>query len=225
MKLSSLLYFAGFGIRTILLRRSDPIVGTVILTDKCNLHCKHCSVNNKTAAIQPYARVKADMETLFRMGVRILFFCGGETFLWSDDGRTLRDLVLEARRMGFRIVNVVTNGTLSADLPEADLVLLSLDGDRERHNAIRGDTYDTILTDIRGATESNIVLYMAINKLNMATVRDVIDVAEHEANVKAVSFNFHTPYPDTAELMLSREDKKRCVEDIERESISSAVSG
>ena len=38
--------------------------------------------------------------------------------------------------------------------------------------------------------------------------RDVIEVAGNEANVKAVSFNFHTPYPDTAELMLSSEDTK-----------------
>ena len=38
-------YFARFGIRTILLGKKDPILGTVILTDKCNLHCKHCSVN------------------------------------------------------------------------------------------------------------------------------------------------------------------------------------
>ena len=216
MKLSSFAYFAWFGIRTILFRRQKPILGTVILTDKCNLHCKHCSVNNLTAVVHPYAQIRGEMQTLYDMGCRILFFCGGETFLWTDGGKTLRDLVIEAKRMGFLIVNVVTNGTFPIDLPEADIILLSLDGDRERHNLIRGDTYDTILSNIRGASAANIVLYMAINKLNMATVRDVIDVAEHEANVKAVSFNFHTPYPDTAELMLSREDKKRCVEVIER---------
>ncbi len=216
MKLSSLLYFAGFGLRTILLRRSDPIVGTVILTDKCNLHCKHCSVNNRTATIQPYARVKADMETLFRMGVRILFFCGGETFLWSDDGRTLRDLVLEARRMGFRIVNVVTNGTLSADLPEADLVLLSLDGDRERHNEIRGDTYDTIMENIRGATADNICLYMAVNQINKECIQHVCRTARDTKNIRAVSFNFHTPYPDTRKLALSRDEKAACCAEITR---------
>lgn len=216
MKLSSFAYFAWFGVRTILFRQKKPILGTVILTDKCNLHCRHCSVNNLTAVVHPYRQIRGEMQTLYDKGCRILFFCGGETFLWSDGEKTLRDLVVEAKRMGFLIVNVVTNGTFPIDLPEADVILLSLDGDRERHNLIRGDTYDTILSNIRGATASNIVLYMAINKLNMATVRDVIDVAEHEVNVKAVSFNFHTPYPDTAELMLSREDKKRCVEVIGR---------
>ena len=58
----------------------------------------------------------------------------------------------EAKEMGFLIVNVVTNGTYPIDLPEADLILLSLDGDRERHNAVRGDTYDTIMENIANAT-------------------------------------------------------------------------
>ena len=50
--------------------------------------------------------------------------------------------------MGFLIVNVVTNGTYPIDLPEADLILLSLDGDRTRHNEVRGDTYDRIMENI-----------------------------------------------------------------------------
>ena len=53
MKLSSFLHFASFGVKTILLRKKEPILGTVIVTDKCNLHCKHCSVNNITAVVHP----------------------------------------------------------------------------------------------------------------------------------------------------------------------------
>ena len=210
MKLSTFAYFAIYGIKTILTRSRKPVLGTVILTDKCNLRCKHCSVNNITAVIHPYPQIRREMQTLYDMGCRILFFCGGETFLWHDSGKTLRDLVIEAKQMGFLIVNVVTNGTLSLDLPEADLILLSLDGDRDKHNLIRGDTYDTIIANIRRATAGNIVLYMAINKLNMSAISDVIKRAETERNVRAVSFNFHTPYPDTADLMLSRNEKKQC---------------
>lgn len=57
MNASSFFYFARFGIRTILLGKKDPILGTVILTDKCNLHCKHCSVNNITAVVHPYPQI------------------------------------------------------------------------------------------------------------------------------------------------------------------------
>lgn len=210
MKRSSFLYFARFGIRTVLLRKKDPILGTVILTDKCNLKCKHCSVNNITAVIHPYQQIKGEMELLYEMGVRILFFCGGETFLWEDAGKRLRDLVVEAKQMGFLIVNVVTNGTFPIDLPEADLILLSLDGDREQHNKVRGDTYDVIMENVRNATADNICFYMAINQINKSAIRDVCLLAKNTPNVRAVSFNFHTPYPDTKELALSREEKAGC---------------
>lgn len=214
MKLSSFIHFAYFGIKTVVFKKKEPILGTVIVTDKCNLHCKHCSVNNVTAIIHPYEQIKREMQTLYDMGIRILFFCGGETFMWRDGDRNIRTLVKEAKEMGFLIVNVVTNGTFPLDLPEADLILLSLDGDRERHNIIRGDTYDTIINNIENATSDNICLYMAINQINKDTVKDVCLTARDTKNIRAVSFNFHTPYPDTAELALSVEEKQSCCDTI-----------
>ena len=216
MKLSSFLHFASFGVRTILFKKKTPILGTVIVTDRCNLHCRHCSVNNITGIIYPYEQIRREMEQLYDMGVRILFFCGGETFLWKDAGRTLRDLVIEAHDMGFLIVNTVTNGTFPIDLPEADLILLSLDGDRQRHNEIRGETYDVIMENIRHATVDNICLYMAVNQINKDCIRDVCLTARDTKNVRAVSFNFHTPYPDTKELALSRDEKADCCAVIEQ---------
>ena len=111
--------------------------------------------------------------------------------------------------MGFFIVNVVTNGTFPIDLPEADLILLSLDGDREHHNIIRGDTYDTITKNVENATSDNICFYMAINRINKECIRSVCETATGLKNVRAVSFNFHTPYPDTTELALTREEKDK----------------
>lgn len=214
MKISSFVHFAHFGIKTILFKKREPILGTIIVTDKCNLKCKHCSVNNITAVMHPYKQIRNEMRQLYDMGVRILFFYGGETFLWEDGERTLRDLVVEAKKMGFLIVNTVTNGTFPIDLPEADLILLSLDGDRERHNIIRGDTYDTIMENVKQATSDNICFYMAINQINKDAVCDVCRIARDVQNVRAVSFNFHTPYPDTRELALSKEEKAKCCEDI-----------
>ena len=214
MRVSSFLYFAKFWLKTVLLKKKDPILGTVIVTDRCNLKCKHCSVNNITSIMHPYVQIKKEMQTLYDMGTRILFFCGGETFLWRDGDLTVRDLVIEAKRMGFMIVNVVTNGTQPIDLPEADLILLSLDGDRERHNAIRGNTFDTIMENVKNATADNICFYMAINQINKDAVRDVCQIAKDTKNVRAVSFNFHTPYPDTRNLFLSKEEKQKIADTI-----------
>lgn len=214
MTKSQLFYFIRFGLKTFLFRQKKPILGTIILTDKCNLHCKHCSVNNLTAIVHPYSQIKSEMKTLYEMGVRILFFCGGETFLWESEGKTLRDLVTEAKQMGFMIVNTVTNGTFPLNLPEADLILLSIDGNREKHNEIRGNVYDQIMKNIENSASDNICFYMAINKINKETIKDVVHTANRMKNVRAVSFNFHTPYPDTKELALSKEEKQICCDTI-----------
>lgn len=216
MKLQSFAHFAAFGVSTILFKRKKAILATIILTDKCNLHCKHCAVNNITGINYSYEAIRHDMQNLFMRGIRILFFCGGETFLWQDAGKSVKDLVREAKQIGFLIVNVVTNGTYELDLPEADLILLSLDGAKENHNAIRGDTYDTILNNIERATSNNICLYMAINKINQSDIENVSEVAKKNRNIRAVSFNFHTPYPNTESLALSVEEKQLCCARIEK---------
>lgn len=216
VKISSFIKFATFGVSTILFKRRKPILGTIIVTDRCNLSCKHCAVNNITAVMHPYHQIKEEMKVLYNEGIRILFFCGGETFLWRDDGKTLRNLVIEAKEMGFLIVNVVTNGTFEIDLPEADLILLSMDGGKEKHNLIRGDTYDTILGNIRKATSDNICLYMAINKLNQTDIENVCRVAKDESNIRAVSFNFHTPYPGTESLSLTVSEREACCNQIKK---------
>ena len=215
MKFSSFLKFSYFGLSSIFLKRKDPILGTIILTDKCNLSCKHCAVNNLTSVIYSYEKIKNEMVTLYDMGIRILFFCGGETFLWRDKGKNLRDLVIEAKQMGFLIVNVVTNGTFELNLPEADLILLSIDGNRENHNFIRGDTYDEILKNIRESLSDNICIYMAINQINKGDVSFVSSIAKDEKNIRAISFNFHTPYPGTENLSLTVQEKRKICDEIE----------
>lgn len=88
--------------------------------------------------------------------------------------------------------------------------MVSIDGNREKHNEIRGDTYDLIMEHIAQASSDNICFYMAINQINKDTIRDVWHTARDLAKVKVVSFNFHTPYPDTKELALSVEEKETC---------------
>jgi MoaA/NifB/PqqE/SkfB family radical SAM enzyme len=156
------------------------------------------------------------MNILYKQGIRILFFCGGETFLWNDQNKNIRDLVIEAKQMGFFIVNVVTNGTFSLSLPEADLILLSLDGNRENHDLIRGKTFDVILNNIRMAASSNICLYMAINTINCDDMQSVCEIAKQERNIRAVSFNFHTPYAGTEHLALTKTQKEECLEKIKK---------
>lgn len=195
-----------FGFTTVVFRRKDPLVGSIILTDRCNLHCLHCAVGNLTGVIYSLDQVRRDMAELYRQGVRVLLFYGGEPFLWQDGGKTVRDLVREAKTMGFFFVNIVTNGTYSLDVPEADLLMVSLDGTKDTHDLIRGAAFETIRGNISRAPAANICLYMAVNNLNQADVEAVCAYAREWANVRAVAFNFHTPYPGVESLMLTREE-------------------
>lgn len=202
---SRLGFWAGlgwFGLSTVLFRRRDPIVGSLIVTDRCNLACRHCAVANLRRVDYPFATLQQDLRRLRAQGVRILLLYGGEPLLWHDGTRTLRDVIAEARSLGFGWVGVVTNGTRGVDLPEADLVLVSLDGTREHHDAIRGRTYDRILAAIETATTPNLCLYMAVNRENVDDVEDVARLATALPAVRGVSYNLHTPYPGTEELAL-----------------------
>ena len=204
-----------FGLTTVLFRRRDPIVGSIILTDRCNLACTHCAVSNIRRVDYPHARIRSDMRMLAEQGVRILLLYGGEPFLWHDQGVTLRDVVVEAKEQ-FLLVNVVTNGTFGLDLPEADLILVSLDGTREHHDAIRGHNYDKVLANVRDAPADNICLYMAVNRINSGDIEHVCRLAKDLDHVRAVSFNFHTPYPGTEHLTLSRDSRRECCDRIAR---------
>jgi len=49
-----------------------------------------------------------------------------------------------------------------------------------------------------------------VNKINRNDIFSVVKLAKREPNIKAVSFNFHTPYPDTKELALTKSEKQKC---------------
>lgn len=214
MKLSQFAYYTFYGASQILTRSDKPLIGSIILTDSCNLSCLHCDVNNKAKIMYKYSSICRDMEKLFAIGVRILMLYGGEPFLWHDGDKNLRDLVIKAKEIGFFIVNIVTNGTYPLNVPEADTILVSLDGGKEKHELIRGTCYDRIMQNIRNSSNPNICLYCALNKINKNEIRRIGRIAVQEQNVKAVSFNFHTPYPGTEYLSLTKSEKRKCCSEI-----------
>lgn len=217
MKVKDFLYLSGFGLKTILFKLKKPILGTIILTDYCNLACKHCAVNNINKIMYPYKDIADEMRQLYKEGIRILFFCGGETYLWKDGDKTVRDLIKEAKEIGFLLVNVVTNGTIDFNMKEADVIFLSLDGTRDTHDLIRGKgTFDEIMENVSRAKDSNICIYMAVNNLNYNEIEDVCKLVKENPNLHSISFNLHTPYEGTEGLSLSQEQRIATINTIKR---------
>ena len=215
MRLNHYFKLGLFGLGTLVFRWKKPILGTIILGDRCNLHCSHCAVNNIQSLMAPYEQVRSEMLDLYRRGIRLLFFCGGETTLWRDGDKDLHNLIREAKSLGFYSVQIVTNGTLSTDYPEADLVFLSLDGMQEAHDRIRGGgTWDKVVGNLQKNTRCNVVVYSAINNSNLGDIRALGDYVRDYPALRCLSFNLHTPFPGTESLSLSREEKARAVDGI-----------
>lgn len=191
-----------------------PILGTIILTNSCNINCKHCAVRDNLHHLMPYQKIVSEMERIYNSGVRILFLSGGESFLWKEGNHDLHTLVEQARKTGFHIICVVTNGVISANIPGADLVFLSLDGDRQTHNSIRGETFDQIMHNLEEVETPNICMYAAINKMNLGQIPYLGKLAREHPAVRCVSFNLHTPYAGTEMLTLTQEEKRGALDDI-----------
>ena len=97
MKTRDFIKLGWFGIKTIIFKMKRPILGTIILTDNCNLRCKHCAVNNINKVMYPYDDIVEEMKSFYKEGIRILFLCGGETMVWADAEKTIKDLINEAK--------------------------------------------------------------------------------------------------------------------------------
>ncbi|WP_411679267.1 radical SAM protein [Clostridium thailandense] len=214
MKIKSIISLGLFGIKTILFKMKKPILGTIILTDYCNLSCKHCAVNNINKVMYPYDAIVEEMNKLYNEDIRILFFCGGETLTWNDGNKTIHNLINKAKEIGFLIVNIVTNGTIDLDVPEADVIFLSLDGTKENHDLIRGNTFDTILNNVSKANTSNICVYMAVNNINYKDIEPLCKLVSGTPNLNSISFNFHTPYKGTEWLSLTNAQQIEAVNSI-----------
>ena len=84
-----------------LLQRNTPLFATMILTNRCNLSCRHCVLHNNLEADEPkytFEQVVLDMKKLYKRGVRILCLSGGEIALWETKEHTIREIVEEAKK-------------------------------------------------------------------------------------------------------------------------------
>ena len=99
-------FYALFTWRFIVLRRPEPLIYGIALTDRCNLACRGCRVANTGRPDMTWDQLVDAMQSAWSRGFRELYLSGGEAMLWRDDGRRLEDVIIEAKRIGFFHVHV-----------------------------------------------------------------------------------------------------------------------
>lgn len=144
----------------------SPVSLTLNLTNKCNLSCKTCNINNGEGVDELSQK---EWEVVFqnlRGGIFWVTITGGEPFLREDFSSIIVCLL---KLINPWVLTIATNGSIPLKI-EKDLkfiqkynkktkILLniSLDGDEELHNYIRGaNCFSEVITTYRILKESNL---------------------------------------------------------------------
>jgi len=174
--------------------RPLPVVAGLSLTDICNLNCLHCWRNNTGNGNVLFTKVFDSLNQLYCKGARYLYIQGGEPFSWKDSEKTLQDVVVEARKIGFFHIAICTNGTFPLD-PKPDAYSISLDGTPESHNRIRCGTFELVFVNA------------TFNRKNMSDLRFLAQLVSDTDQLQGIAINFHVPYPGVEDLSLTQAER------------------
>jgi MoaA/NifB/PqqE/SkfB family radical SAM enzyme len=175
------------------LGREDPLICGLVLTNRCNLRCRHCRVAARGAADMSFGEVQRVIDAFYERGGRCLYLEGGEPFLWRDGRYRIEDVVEHAQRTGFYTVIIYTNGTVPLET-SADTVFVSIDGLRDTHDDLRGPSFDRILANIHRSGHPSLFVNFTINSRNKGEIEAFCSSTGQLDQIRGVFFYFHTPY-------------------------------
>ena len=188
--------------------KTVPLIRGLVLTNRCNLRCRHCRVDARGSMHLDFAEAVAAIDAFHREGGRCLYLEGGEPFLWHDGQQGLDDVVDYAHGLGFLTVVVYTNGTLPIRT-SADTVFVSVDGLRDTHDALRGKSFDRIMGNIRDSAHPSLYVNYTINNRNKDEIREFCEHVHDIEHIRGTFFYFHTPYYGYDELYIELPEKRR----------------
>lgn len=187
-------YYLYWGIQTAILKKRIPLNSSIILTDKCNLNCRHCTVAHLGYKAQSLNEVQRDIESLYATGSRMLVITGGEPLLWYDStGHNIEDVVFLAKKIGFFRVVICTNGTLPLK-SGADYLWVSIDGFKEEHDGIRGSIYNEVVSNITSSSHKGLYINFTISTNNCDTFPVAAEQILSLRNVRGILFHLYTKY-------------------------------
>jgi MoaA/NifB/PqqE/SkfB family radical SAM enzyme len=212
-KIRYFLYAVNYLVKTKIFRREIPFIGGLVINEKCNLSCKQCDVSNRNLPDLTYEDIKRGLQVLYNRGIRSVFIEGGEPFLWRDVGYRLEDIVKLARKIGFQLVSVYTNGTFPINV-STDSIFVSLDGLKETNNKLRGNVFDKVIQNIKESKHPNIIINFTINSVNQSEIERFCEEMGKIKQVRGIFFYFHTPYYGFDELFVNLDEKRKIIKRI-----------
>lgn len=201
--------FIRLGIDFAILRRERPFILGLAITDICNLSCRHCRLANEHHRMMSYGDVRAHLESAWRRGMRVVYFEGGEPYLWRDGQRRLPDLVELARKLGYLSVHIYTNGTRPITT-SADFTWVSIDGPDEINLELRGVSAETVIANA-AYCHGRYGIVFTVNTVNRVVIEPFLLLIQSRLPGKQVMFFFHTPYYGVDKLFMTPEQKSEAI--------------
>lgn len=164
----------------------------IIITHKCNLNCKHCYMDllhqKQLNDDEIYARTKKVIDMLKQQGIMEIMFTGGEIFTF----KYIKEILEYSKSIGIKNI-IFTNG-LAFDnqcLEYIDQVNISLDGDKEIHNYIRGNnrSFDKVMEVLDILKEKDIwtTLQISLNDVNIQKLDFLPSLLLNHLNIRSVN--------------------------------------
>lgn len=185
----------------------SPVIWANKVTFNCNLCCKFCPHWKYTPKDElSTTHFLEFMREARNLGIVINAFEGGEPLLRDD----LPILMKESKNLGMMNA-VITNGTLldkrkEEIVPYSDVIVVSIDGEKETHDKIRGKvgTYNKAISAAANvSSECRLVISSVINKFNLNGLESIAKIGD-ELNLP-VSFCPAVRFSEAEDLTVTYE--------------------
>lgn len=193
-----------------LFRDKSPIVAAIKITQRCNLHCKHCTWSNKIIKDLSFAEWKSIIDDLYQKGVTTIVIEGGEPTLYRDIEKVMEYMKFKGLFMIF-----ITNGTRDISGINPDVFWISIDGMQESDNAMRGSGhFEKASETIRKNSNKKIIVLTTISKTNAKDIEAMCHYFTETNPVFGLMFNFEYPYSDIKDIALDAGERRKIAENI-----------
>lgn len=190
------------------LRQKIPFMLELQVTKACNLKCKYCYANLESLRDDKdfsFDQIREIMEEFYALGTRVVRLLGGEPLIHKDIGEIIRYL-----RNKDIFIELATNGIFIErwleDLQYVDILQISVDGNEESHDAVRGEgCYQKVVRGLEAAVKAKLPvrIHGVFNKISIDASKE-----SQVAALARLSKKYDIPF-NFCQYVLG-EEEKRC---------------
>lgn len=210
MKLSSKIACINAILKARLLKKRTPLLVSWEITERCNAKCKYCNIWNNNTGELDTDQIFSIIQELSKMGTRMIHFTGGEPLLRQDLG-----MILDFCHKKDISTSMNSNGSLVPrrikEITTLNLLGISLDGEEEVHDYIRGKgSYKMAIEAITAARDKGmkVRLLTVLSQCNLNSIDFLL--------AKAAALETPVTFQPATELLLGGDAKNPITSNVER---------